>query len=491
MRSGQTTTDQQPIENIVWSPQSGPQHALIECPVYEIFYGGARGGGKTDGVLGKMAIKAETYGTAFNCIFFRHELPMLDDAINRSQEIFGPLGATWNDQKKTWKFPGGGRLRFRPLERVKDAEKYQGQNVSDVCIEEAGNFADPAPILRLHAVLRSARGIPTQMHLTGNPGGPGQLWIKHRYIDPAPEGYKILTETFRFGKQEFKRNRVFIPALVTDNKILLENDPNYIGNLFMVGSAELVRAWLEGDWNAIEGAYFDCWSRDMVIKPFEIPDHWTRIRSFDWGSAKPFSVGWWAVASEDLITTSGVIPKNAMVRYREWYGAAKDEAGVTKPNIGLKLKTAAVAKGIAQRETEKIHKQVADPAIFAEDGGPSIAEEMYNADHSIKWQSADNKRIPGWSQMRQRMEGDEDKPMVYVFDTCTDSIRTIPALQHDDIKPEDLDTDGEDHAADEWRYGLMARPWTKPKPQEPEPIKGIESVTLNDLWNKQPQRKRI
>lgn len=317
------------------------------------------------------------------------------------------------------------------------------------------------------------------------------MWIKHRYIDPAPEGYKILTETFRFGKQEFKRNRVFIPALVTDNKILLENDPNYIGNLFMVGSAELVRAWLEGDWNAIEGAYFDCWSRDMVIKPFEIPDHWTRIRSFDWGSAKPFSVGWWAVASEDLITTSGVIPKNAMVRYREWYGAAKDEAGVTKPNIGLKLKTAAVAKGIAQRETEKIHKQVADPAIFAEDGGPSIAEEMYNADHSIKWQSADNKRIPGWSQMRQRMEGDEDKPMVYVFDTCTDSIRTIPALQHDDIKPEDLDTDGEDHAADEWRYGLMARPWTKPKPQEPEPIKGIESVTLNDLWNKQPQRKRI
>ena len=390
---------------VIWRPQAGPQKALIDCPVYEVFYGGARGGGKTDGVLGKMAIKAQRYGNAFNGVFFRHQLPMLDDAIERSKEIYGPLGATWLEQKKTWRFPGGGRLRFRPLERTQDAEKYQGQNLSDVGIEEAGNFADPAPIMRLHAVLRSAKGVPTQMHLTGNPGGPGQMWIKHRYIDPNEQGYRILTESFKFRGQQYDRRRVFIPAKVTDNRLLLHKDPDYIGNLFMVGSAELVRAWLDGDWNAIEGAYFDCWSSAMVIPPFEIPVHWTRIRSFDWGSAKPFSVGWWAVASEDYrLPTGQRLPKGAMIRYREWYGAQKDELGNTKPNTGLKLTAEAVAEGIVDREREKIHRQVADPSIFAEDGGPSIKERMAKASRNqVHWLPADNKRIPGWDQMRQRM----------------------------------------------------------------------------------------
>ena len=129
---------------IVWRPQAGPQHALIECPLPEIFYGGARGGGKTDGALGKYALKAKRYGKHFNAVFFRKELPMLDDAIERSQDLYAALGATWQDQKKSWRFPWGGRLRFRPLENIRDAEKYQGQNLTDACVEEAGQYADPA-----------------------------------------------------------------------------------------------------------------------------------------------------------------------------------------------------------------------------------------------------------------------------------------------------------------------------------------------------------
>ena len=158
----------------IWRPQRGPQKSLIDCALAEIFYGGARGGGKTDGVLGKYALKAERYGADFNAIFFRRELPMLDDAIERSHSLYGPIAPYgWNEQKKTWRFPNGGRLRFRPLERVSDAEKYQGQNVTDACVEEAGNYPDSAPIDRLNGVLRSAAGVPTQLILTGNPGGPG------------------------------------------------------------------------------------------------------------------------------------------------------------------------------------------------------------------------------------------------------------------------------------------------------------------------------
>lgn len=463
-----------PSTEIAWAPQSGPQKALVDCPFREIFFGGARGGGKTDGVLGKYAIKAVRYGDGFNALFCRRELPMLDDAIERSKEIYGKIGAQWNDQKKTWFFPGGGRLRFRPLERVQDADKYQGQNVSDVCIEEAGIYPDPKPIDRIFGILRSAKGVPTQLILTGNPGGAGQHWIKQRYINPAPDGMKMLTRKLPNGAEH---RYVFIPSRIQDNKLLMHNDPEYINNLYMVGSEQLVKAWLSGDWNAVEGAFFDCWDAGKhVVRPFSIPADWARFRSMDWGSAKPFSVGWWAIVQDDFPHDGKVIPRGAIVRYREWYGCKLGEA-----NTGLKLTAEEVGRGIAEREgakfdpnskklvqppTEKIGYGVLDPAAFSEDGGPSIAERLSAAtDYKVGFRAADNKRVSqkgamgGWDQMRGRMKGDGERPALYVFSTCVDFIRTVPALQHDKDRPEDLDTEAEDHVADEARYGCMSRPY--------------------------------
>ncbi|UXS09210.1 terminase [Agrobacterium tumefaciens] len=461
------------LRRIAWSPQEGPQSALVDCPYREIFFGGARGGGKTDGVLGKYAIKAAIYGSAFNALFCRRELPMLDDAIDRSKEIYGKIGAGWNDQKKTWTFPGGGRLRFRPLERVQDADKYQGQNVSDACIEEAGLYPDSKPIDRLFGVLRSARGVPTQLILTGNPGGAGQHWIKQRYIDQAPQGMVPLSRLLPNGKTH---RYVYIPSRVQDNKLLLENDPEYINNLYLVGSEQLVKAWLSGDWNAVEGAFFDCWnSSKHIIRPFAIPKDWTRFRSMDWGSAHPFSVGWWAIVSDDYRTENGVLPRGSIIRYREWYGCKEGEA-----NVGLKLTAEEVGIGIATREgaefndaqrmikppTEPIAYGVLDPAVFGEDGGPSIYERLSRAtEFKVVFRPADNKRVPahgamgGWDQMRGRMKGDGDRPGLYVFSTCKDFIRTVPLLQHDPNRAEDLDTTSEDHIADEVRYACMSRPY--------------------------------
>ncbi|KAA0697425.1 terminase [Neorhizobium sp. P12A] len=459
--------------SLAWAPQDGPQLALVECPFREVFFGGARGGGKTDGVLGKYAIKASMYGSGFNALFCRRELPMLDDAIERSKEIYAKIGADWNDQKKTWVFPGGGRLRFRPLERVQDADKYQGQNVSDACVEEAGLYPDSKPIDRLFAVLRSAKGVPTQLLLTGNPGGAGQNWIKKRYIDPSPLGMKPLVRVLPNGKEH---RYIFIPSRIEDNKLLLANDPDYINNLYLVGSDQLVQAWLSGDWNAIEGAFFDCWdSSKHVVRPFTIPDDWSRFRSMDWGSARPFSVGWWAIATDDYVTPAGIIPRGAIVRYREWYGC---KAGET--NVGLKLTAEEVGRGIAEREgakfdpdtkkmieppSEKISYGVLDPAAFAEDGGPSIASRMMReTKFKVMFKPADNARVSqrgamgGWDQMRARLKGDGERPGLFVFSTCTDFIRTVPLLQHDRDRPEDLDTDAEDHVADEARYGCMSRP---------------------------------
>lgn len=386
---------------------------------------------------------------------------MLDDAIERSMQIYNPLGATWNDQKKTWRFPWGGRLRFRPLERISDAEKYQGQNISDACIEEAGNYPDSAPIDRINGVLRSAAGVPTQLILTGNPGGPGQLWIKQRYIDPAPLGMRILTRKLPNGREH---RYVFIPSRLQHNRVLMQSDPDYINRLYLVGSEQLVKAWLDGDWNVIAGAFFGEFSTELhVVEPMALPKHWTRFRAMDWGSAKPFSVGWYAVSDGSMDR----FPRGALVKYREWYGIKKDITGEYMPNVGLKLTAEEVARGIVQRELAgEVSYGRIDPSAFTENGGPSIAERMGN--EKCIWLPADNRRVAdlgavgGWDQLRSRLKGDVDgRPMLYFFSTCEHTIRTLPALQHDQTHAEDVDTDGEDHAADETRYGCMSRPWTK------------------------------
>ena len=166
---------------VVWSPQVGPQHALVACPLKEVFFGGSRGGGKTDGVLGKWAVKEARYGEAFNAIMFRRTTVSSTDAIERSRQIYLPLGGKFNEQTRIWRMPNGGRIQFAYLDSVNDAQEYQGRNLSDVWIEEAGQYVSPDPIWRLFGALRSAMGVPVQIILTANPGGPGQHWIRERY----------------------------------------------------------------------------------------------------------------------------------------------------------------------------------------------------------------------------------------------------------------------------------------------------------------------
>jgi len=313
------------------------------------------------------------------------------------------------------------------------------------------------------------------------PIGAGHHWVKHRYIDPAPMGMTPIID--EAGHYE----RMFIPAKVQDNAILLASDPGYVDRLKLTGSAQLVKAWLEGDWNVIEGAFFDNWSTARhVTQAFPIPEHWMRFRSGDWGSAKPFAIQWHAIASEDTVLPNKmVLPRGGMVLYREWYGASG-------PNVGLKLTAETVALGIAQRSIGETYAySVLDPAAFAQDGGPSIAERMAKAG-GVLFRPADNKRIgalghiAGWDLCRHRLDGEApDRPMFVVFDACADFIRTVPLLQHDATRAEDVDTDGEDHDGDSWRYACASRPWIKPKPKGEAPLTTLKDVTLNQLWKRQ------
>lgn len=492
--------------SVVWAPQPGPQTAFIHCTwADEILFGGARGGGKSDAAIGKLLIKALQFESGMRGIFFRRTLPELEEIIQRSREIYAPF-AKYNETKKSWQFHNGATIKMRFLDRDQDASLYQGSQYTDLVIEEAGGFPDPRPIWKLKACLRSARGVPCQMILTANPGGVGSNWVRARYIDPEPQGWTPIKDVdARTGTETL---RIFIPSKVSDNQILLRNDPGYIARLAQSGSEQLVKAWLDGDWHTVDGAFFGEFdARKHVLKPTELPAWWLRFRAMDWGSAKPFCVLWFAVASEDWQhpISGHVVPKNALVAYREWYGVRVKIDGTIEANQGLKMTADQVAHGISARERgdPSLTYGVLDPSAFSVDGGPSIAERMYVATAGkVAFRRADNRRagalgaLSGWDQVRARLIGEPDhngtqRPMIYFFETCAHTLRTLPMLQHDPDRPEDADTTAEDHACDAIRYACMSRPYNAPTPESRKRVTTLADMTLDQLWYDQGAEQAV
>lgn len=483
-----------------WQAQEGPQADAIAatwCP--ELFYGGAAGGGKSDFLLADYLQDVPTYGSAWRGVIFRRTYPELEELMARSQEIYPATGGRWREDNKTWRWGNGASLKMRYLERDLDAARYLGHQYAWEGWDELTQWRSLYPYRYLRGRLRSASDVPTKrMRAAANPGGPGHLEVKSYFIDPAPAGWTPLFDEVTGWE------RMFVPAKLDDNRRLVTADPSYRGRLAGLGG-NLAKAMLDGDWNIIEGAFFDNWMLGRnAVRPFQIPDDWTCFRSLDWGSARPFSVGWWAVVGDPWVVEGGngqrlVLPRGALVRYREWYGCTGT------PNEGLKLPAEVVAQGIKTREEgERISYGVADPSIFSSDGGPSIAERFFN--EGVVWRRADNARVAragalgGWDQMRSRISGDVDidaegkvirdgGPMLAVFTTCKDFVRTVPVLQHDSNRAEDVDTDAEDHAADEARYACMSRPFVREKPPPPPELKTLSDLTFDELLKISDRRR--
>ena len=410
-------------------------------------YGGSRGGGKSWGLRVKAILLAGKFPGIIQVIIRRSYPELYANHIKPFKKMLPKGSYSYNDSKKEITFPNGSQIIFKYCSNEKDLDNFQGTECDIMYIDEATQFTEE----QFKVLIACIRGVsdrtedkfPKRCYLTCNPGGVGHQWVKRLFID----------RTYRDGEDPSEYS--FIQAGVKDNKILMEQQPDYIRQLEAL-PPKLREAWLEGSWDIFFGQFFEDFM-DMpdhyqdrqwthVIDPFEIPEGWKIYRSFDWGYNKPFSCGWWAVDYDGVA-----------YRILELYGCNKT------PNEGVKWTPPQVFAEIHRIESEHRWLQgkkiigIADPAIWDAETGESIADVA--AKHQVFFTPGDNKRIPGWMQVHYRFAFDENGyPMMYIFSNCKAFIRTIPLLQYDEHKPEDLDTDGEDHVADEVRYFCMSRP---------------------------------
>lgn len=446
-------------EGIVAGPQGGPQTALLSCPIFEIFFGGGRGGGKTYGILLHWIKHASRYCMHAKGVLFRRTYNELDEVQATAKLLFLPLGAYFRAGIRTWIFPNGAELKLRHLSSPTDADKYQGHQYSWMAFDELTNWPNDTAFSMLFATVRSAAGVQCQIVTTGNPGGVGHNWVKARYIDNAP----VYTP---YVDPETGVMRVFIPSLIGDNPALLENDPEYVNRLKATGADWLVKAWLAGDWNIVAGGMFDdVWKQSVhEIPPFVIPKSWIVDRAFDAGFSAPFSIGWWA-ESDGTEAPNGIhYPRGTLFRIHEWYGYSG------KANEGIRLLTKEIGLGIREIEYQMMHPETgllrhhkkirpgpADTAIWQADRGVSIADEFELL--GIAWEKADKSpgsRVNGWQKMRSMFAASLETPMeepgLFVFNTCNEFRRTVPTLPRSPRDIEDVDTNTEDHIGDEARY---------------------------------------
>ena len=417
-----------------------------------VAFGGARGGGKSWAVRTKAILLACRW-PGIRVMIVRKTYPEL-----RANHI-GPMKATLGDLAaykeltKEFVFPNGSVILFRYCQTTADLDRYQGTETDVLFIDEATQFTEEQ-FDRFKACVRGVNDFPKRIYLTCNPGGVGHGFVKRLFVDR------------RFRENEDPADYAFIKSLVTDNRALMESDPAYVSQLRAL-PPKLRAAWLDGDWNIFEGQFFEEFRDDPahyddrrfthVIAPFEIPESWSVVRSFDFGFARPFSCDWWAIDHEG---TAYLI--------LQLYGCT----GV--PNEGLKWHPDRLFSEIARLEREHRWLKrrritgVADPSIWDQSRGEAIVD--FADRHGIWFDRGDNKRIPGWMQCHYRLSFDgEGRPGVYFFNTCRHAIRTLPSLQFSATNPEDLDTSQEDHFADSFRYFCMSRPVTPPQPVPAQP----------------------
>src|SRR3990167_1593401 len=445
----------------MWTPHSGKQTEFCSRGEFEVLFGGAAGGGKTDALIA-LATR-HIAKSNYKALLLRRTFPQLQEIIDRCFKNYLELGGIYRATEHRWIFPSGAIIHLGHMQHEQDKYNYQGKEFHFVGVDELSQFLETQYTYMFSRLRTTDPKIPPRIRATTNPGGVGHQWVKERFVTITEPGKTYVTPVNLDDGREIRISRIFIPATIEDNPVLWNNDPAYIARLEELPEIEKLRLRF-GIWDAFEGQVFtDLSMRTHGIEPFDIPPEWERFMVLDWSYSKPFSCGWYAVDYD-----------GRLYRYREWYGCKNGER-----DTGLKMPAYEVARGILDRERgEKVRFRIADPSIWNqmpegrknEVRGPSICDDMMA--EGVFFMKADNDRKQGKLQVHKRLKLDESvdattgeiriEPSFHIFHDCAGFWRTMLEMREDPKNPDDVEADTEDHIYDEVRYACMLKP-VKPK----------------------------
>lgn len=522
--------EEQRAERVIWSSLPGSQTLALSCPANIILYSGSRGPGKTDTQLMRFRRNVGLgYGRFWRGVIFDREYKNLDDLVSKSQRWFPEFGdgARFLSSKSDyrWVWPTGEELLFRTMKKESDYWSYHGQEFAFIGWNELTkypldtlfemmmscnrtSFRPEDHPLTIDGDIYNATGqvvlidedepnaqryllpeIPLEVFATCNPFGVGHVWCKKRFVTAAPAGQIVEKRVNVYNPQTGQREDVLITQVhifgtYRENKYL---SPKYIAELESISDLNKRLAWLGGSWDIVAGGMFDeYWdSKTHILRPFQIPGNWVITRSYDYGSSKPFSVGWWAISDgSDVAMPDGTwrsTVRGDVFRIAEWYGWSG------KPNQGLNMLIVDVSKGIIEREMAMgIHGRVtpgpADSSIFDVENGNSLAADFTKpvrigtkVHKGIEWKRSDKSpgsRKAGWEKCKKylqqakrktvevkgvKMAQPRELPGMFIFDCCKMFIDLFPTLPRDEQDMDDVDTESEDHIGDEVRYFILSQ----------------------------------
>lgn len=490
----------------VWKPNSKPQYEFLSLPdsIFEAFYGGAVGGGKSEALLFYPLARRWHEDPNFKGIIFRRTFTELENSLiprtlgsdnNLDPKVnYRDFGGVYNETKHQWKFPSGARIFFGYLEEDAHARKYDTAEFNYIAFDELQNFEEYQYLYLTHRARSSVKGLPAIIRAAGTPGGIGMAWVRRRFIEPAKLGFTLLNDPTTNMK------RIFIPASPSDNPDLLLNTPNYLSQLAVLPEAEY-KAKL-GDWWSFSGQVFPEFRSQHVptepenalhvIPPFKIPSFWPVVLGIDWGYTAKTVALWGALSPDERIYIF-------------------QEYAVSK------LSTRVWASTVAQMSQGlNIVHVTLDPSAWQKRGVNTIAEEFIEASGMDYVEQADNDRIGGLQLLRDFLRWqpkpvipaqdldpqkaqeiymrqgpiahaeylkqfrpslpETNLPRLQIFDTCPELISTIPLCVYNNdgkkAKKEDVAEFNGDDAYDCVRYLLkgidrhyedLKREWAKRK----------------------------
>lgn len=479
-----------------WKPNEGPQEEFLALPdsIFEGFYGGAAGGGKSQALMMYPLVRGFIDNPAFKGMIFRRTFPQLEESLiilsktgigfrdGEPGPSYYDFGGRYNDSKHVWTFPSGATIRFSYLDKEDDVYDHKTAEFHYIAFDELTAFTRFMYIYMTSRCRSVDPRLPAIMRSASNPGDIGHLWVRERFVEPAKHGRKLLLLRNLAGTTT---TGIFIPAKLKDNPCLAKADPGYETRLDILPETER-RALKDGDWWIFAGQFFKEFrvhhtpnepeNAVHVIEPFQIPYFWPKVLSIDWG-----------YDHKNSVHISAVSPEGRMIVFYEQM-RRKTLISEWAPDLSVDI----------QSFRETIKARIIDPSSNRHDGSEQTIKEQIMAYSGLDLEDADNSRISGWQLIRDylrwtprppkhkppegfsdvvaqrilRLQGDAayssyldlfapdvpetNIPRLLIFNTCVDLIQTIPLAIHDEKHPEDLEKFDGDDSLDDLRYNAKA-----------------------------------